>query len=320
MMATAFVFPGQGAQYLGMGRELFERYTVAKETFQEADAALGFELSKLIFDGPESDLRLTYYTQPALLTVSIACLRVLQAEMDFSPDVVAGHSLGEYSALVAANALPFRDAVRIVHLRGTYMDEAVPAGIGAMAALLGGDRQQIEQLCADISLHHELPVEIANVNCPGQLVVSGGAQTLEELVMRAKEAQVKRAIRLDVSGPFHSTLMRKAKEKLMAVLNKQIFTAPRCPVVVNFSAKPVTTIEGIEEALAQQVASPVLWEASIQEMIALGTTTFIELGPGTVLSGLIKKTDKSARLLHVEDVSSLTATTAALLQGEEEPS
>ncbi|PWI57350.1 ACP S-malonyltransferase [Sulfoacidibacillus thermotolerans] len=311
-MAIAFVFPGQGAQYVGMGKDLLERYALVRETFAEADEALSFGLSKIILDGPESELRLTYYTQPALLTVSIACLRVLQAQVDVQPAVVAGHSLGEYSALVAAGALPFQDAVRIVHARGKFMDEAVPAGLGAMAALLGGDVTQIKELCANISQQHELPVEIANVNCPGQVVASGGKAAVEELIVRAKEAQIKRAILLDVSGPFHSSLMRPATERLTDVLKRQVFTVPRCPVVANVSAKPVQNIVEIETALAQQVASPVLWEASVQTMIKMGVTTFVEVGPGTVLSGLIKKTAKSAQLYHVEDIASLDATREAL--------
>lgn len=311
-LGIAFVFPGQGAQYVGMGKELMEQSSEAKDIITQADEALGFSLSKMMFEGPDSDLRLTYYTQPALLTVSIACLRALQAQVDISPEVVAGHSLGEYSALVATGALSFADAVRVVHLRGRYMDAAVKAGNGAMAALLGGDLEMIKQLCTEISAAHELPVELANINCPGQLVASGGAVAVEELIRRAKEAQVKRAIRLDVSGPFHSSLMQPAADQLSEELQRQSFSVPSCPIVANYSAKPMTTIDHMQVALEKQVASPVLWEASVREMIALGATTFVELGAGTVLSGLIKKIDKSVRLLHVEDISSLMETVTAL--------
>lgn len=312
MSKVAFVFPGQGAQYVGMGRALADHSPVARAVFEEADDALGFSLSTMLFEGPEETLRLTYYTQPAILAVSIACFRLVQEAITVRPAFVAGHSLGEYTALTAAGALSFADAVRTVHERGRFMDEAVPAGVGAMAAVLGAETAALTTLCAEITAACGKPVEVANVNCPGQLVVSGDATAVDLLIARAAEAKARRAIRLDVSGPFHSSMMQPAQAQLSTLLADTRLQSPTCPVVTNVTAEPLTDAAQIRSALAQQVASPVLWEASIHTMLQHGVHCFVEMGPGTVLSGLIRKTDKTATTLHVEDPASLETTVQAL--------
>ncbi len=308
----AFLFPGQGAQYVGMGRDLAETFKTARETLAEADDVLGFSLSRLIDAGPEEELRLTYYTQPAILAVSVAALRVLREQIDVRPRFVAGHSLGEYSALVAAGALAYADALRLVHQRGVFMDAAVPAGVGGMAAVLGADLDLLRELCRRISSEVGASVEVANVNCPGQVVASGGLTAVDELIRRAAEAKARRAVRLDVSGPFHSSLMSPAGDRLAHLLADIKLAEPSCPVIANASAQPVDKPGEIRETLARQVASPVLWEASIRYMSESGVNTYVELGPGTVLSGLVRKTDRQARTLHVDGVSSLQEVLGAL--------
>ncbi|MDQ0190864.1 ACP S-malonyltransferase [Alicyclobacillus cycloheptanicus] len=304
-MKLAYVFPGQGAQYVGMGRELMDRYPVARDTVAAADEALGFSLSKLFLEGPEEDLRLTYHTQPALLTVSVAAWRVFQSlQPACQPAAVAGHSLGEYTALVAAGAMSFEDAVRLVHHRGKLMDEAVPAGQGAMSAVLGMAADALEQVCAEASTDGEV-VELANLNCPGQIVISGSAKAVERAGQLAKERGARRVMPLVVSGPFHCSLMRPAAGQLSAALAAATLQSAAAPVVANVDAVPRTQPDDLRAALEQQLYSPVRWEADVRAMLDLGVEGFVEFGPGTVLSGLIKKVDRSVVTYHVEDESSL---------------
>jgi len=302
MGKIAFVFPGQGAQAVGMGKDIFDALPQSREVFEKADEVLGFPLSTLIFEGPESELKQTVNTQPALLTASTAYLTALQG-LGVKPDYVAGHSLGEYSALVAAGVLSYEDAVRLVRLRGRFMEEAVPGGSGAMAAVLGAEREALAELCRNVS-ETTGSVELANVNCPGQIVVSGSREGVNSVVERVKEAGGKRAIPLEVSGPFHSSLMKEAADRLADELKKVTFHAPSVPVVVNVTAAPVTNPEEIRELLVRQVYSPVLWQDSIEWLIADGVDTFVEIGSGSVLTGLIRKIDKSVKLININNLES----------------
>ncbi|WP_059053670.1 ACP S-malonyltransferase [Paenibacillus senegalimassiliensis] len=310
MSKIAFVFPGQGSQSVGMGKDLYDTQSEARERFELADKQLGFPLSELIFGGPEAELKQTANTQPALLTTSVALAEAFAAK-GLAPDYVAGHSLGEYSALTVAGVLSFEDAVSIVRARGEYMEQAVPGGQGAMAAVLGGEREALAALCADITAGGAL-VELANVNCPGQIVVSGSKEGIEQVVSRVKEIGAKRAIPLEVSGPFHSSLMKSAAERLQDRLAAAAFHNASVPVVANVTARPVQDGAKIAELLVQQVYSPVLWEDTVNWLIAQGVDTFVEIGPGSVLTGLIKKTDKSVRLFNVNNLDSLEQTAAAL--------
>lgn len=310
MGKIAFVFPGQGSQSVGMGKDLYDAQPEARKRFELADKQLGFPLSELIFGGPEAELKQTANTQPALLTTSVALAEAFAAK-GIAPDYVAGHSLGEYSALTVAGVLSFEDAVSIVRARGEYMEQAVPGGQGAMAAVLGGEREALGALCADITAGGAL-VELANVNCPGQIVVSGSKEGIEQVVSRVKEIGAKRAIPLEVSGPFHSSLMKSAAERLQDRLAAITFHEAAIPVVANVTALPVQEGAKIAELLVQQVYSPVLWEDTVNWLIAQGVDTFVEIGPGSVLTGLIKKTDKSVRLLNVNNLDSLEQTAAAL--------
>lgn len=303
MGKVAFVFPGQGAQAVGMGKDAFEASSSSKAIFDQADEVLGYRLSDLIFSGPEEELKLTYHTQPALLTVSIALIKWL-TEAGVKPDYVAGHSLGEYSALVAAGVLSFEDAVKTVRLRGEFMDQALPAGQGAMAAVLGAEREALTALCEQISASVDV-VELANVNCPGQIVVSGSKAGVAAVVERGKEAGAKRVIPLEVSGPFHSSLMKPAAARLLGVLERLTLQSPTVPVVVNVTAAPVQDKEQIRQLLAQQVYSPVLWEDSVRRLIADGVDTFVEIGSGSVLSGLIKKIDREVTCHTLNSVSAI---------------
>ncbi|MCU6712312.1 ACP S-malonyltransferase [Paenibacillus sp. J5C_2022] len=303
MSKTAFVFPGQGAQAVGMGRDAFDASEQARAIFHEADEALGFKLSSIIFDGPEAALKQTANTQPALLTVSAAYMALLE-ESGLKPDYVAGHSLGEYSALLAANVVSFRDAVKIVRARGQYMEEAVPDGQGAMAAVLGAEREALAALCASISGECS-SVELANVNCPGQIVVSGSAEGVEAVVQRGKEAGAKRVIPLEVSGPFHSSLMKPAAERLSEALSGIAIGDASVPVVANVTARPATGGEDIRRLLVEQVYSPVLWEDTVRYLIAEGVDTFIEIGSGSVLAGLIKKVDKGVKVVSINSMAAL---------------
>jgi [acyl-carrier-protein] S-malonyltransferase len=302
----AYVFPGQGAQFVGMGKSIADEYPQAKQVFIEADNTLGYSLSELCFNGPEDELKLTYHTQPAILTTSIALYEVLKQDAP-KPDYVAGHSLGEYSALVAAGALTFTDAVASVRKRGQFMDEAVPAGEGAMAAVMGGDRETIGKICDEVTLKG-LSVQMANMNCPGQIVISGTKEGVEKAGVELKEAGIKRVIPLVVSGPFHSDLMKPAASKLARVLEGIDFKTAKVPVITNADARPVMLGEDIEHALVEQVFSPVLWEDSIAWMIEQGVTTFVEIGPGKVLSGLIKKINREVTIYSVSDGESLRIT------------
>lgn len=313
ILKLGFVFPGQGAQYVGMAQELCDRYPVAKETFEEADEALGFKLSELCFFGPEDSLRLTYHTQPALLTASIAAYRVFQQFSSVIPSVVAGHSLGEYTALVASGTLSFAEAVQLVHRRGRYMDEAVPAGQGAMAAVLGMAAEELSAVCQQASSTDEV-VELANVNCPGQIVISGTALGVERASQLAKEQGAKRVIPLVVSGPFHCSLMRKAANRLSQALDEVTLRDSGIPVVANVDASPRQDSASLRMALEAQLYSPVLWEASVREMLTMGVEAFVEFGPGTVLSGLIKKVERRILTFHVENEVSLQETLTAILQ------
>lgn len=297
MGKIAFVFPGQGAQAVGMGKDVYESHEGARRVFDDADAALGFKLTDIIFNGPEETLKQTAYTQPALLATSLALYEAFR-EKGVTPDYVAGHSLGEYSALAAAGVLNYADAVRTVRARGELMEQAVPGGQGAMAAVLGAERGALADLCAKISAE-VAAVELANVNCPGQIVVSGTKEGVQAVVEKGKEIGAKRVIPLEVSGPFHSSLMKPAAEKLGGVLAGVEMNAAQVPVVANVNAQPVSEPGRIRELLVEQVYSPVLWEDTVAWLIAQGVDTFVEIGSGSVLAGLIKKVDKTVKVVSV---------------------
>ncbi|OME83138.1 [acyl-carrier-protein] S-malonyltransferase [Paenibacillus sp. FSL A5-0031] len=306
MSKIAFVFPGQGAQAVGMGKDAYDAFDRSRAIFEQADEALGFSLSQIIFEGPEDILKQTANTQPALLTVSVALLEALEGR-GLKPDYVAGHSLGEYSALVAAGVLSFEDAVRTVRARGQFMEQAVPSGQGAMAAVLGAERDTLAALCAAITAEGSA-VELANVNCPGQIVVSGTAAGVDAVVQRGKEeAGAKRVIPLEVSGPFHSSLMKPAAVNLQATLADIAMKDANVPVVANVTANAVTSADEIRGLLVEQVYSPVLWEDSVRYLVEQGVDTFVEIGSGTVLAGLIKKVDKNLRVISINSISALEA-------------
>lgn len=308
----AFLFPGQGSQKVGMGRALADASAVCRQVFEEADEALGEPLSRVCFDGPADQLSMTEYTQPAILTVSVAAARLL-AERGIHPHVVAGHSLGEYSAHVAAGTLAFADAVRIVRRRGTYMQQAVPQGEGAMAAILGGDAAAIEQACAEASVGGEI-VSFANLNAPGQIVIAGSRDAVARAVERAKALGAKRAVTLPVSAPFHCALMKPAEVRLAPELRALPARDPRVPVVANVDAEPKTTAGAALDALISQVSSPVQWESVMRRLAELGARTYIEVGPGQVLSGLMKKIDREARVTPFESPGQVEAV-EALVRG-----
>ena len=301
----AFFFPGQGSQAVGMGKNLAEQYPIARHTFQEADDALGMKLFDLCCRGPEDQLRLTEITQPAILAVSIAAWRVLN-EKSVKADFVAGHSLGEYSAHVAAGTISFVDAVRTVRNRGKYMQEAVPVGTGSMAAILGMSFEDVVQVCADAAQGEVC--EPANINSPEQIVISGHAAAVERGAKLADERGAKRAKVLPVSAPFHCSLMQPAQDRLAVDLKALNFAQPQVPVVSNVYAKPVEDVESSREALIRQVTSSVKWSESMQFLVARGVQTFIEIGPGKVLCGLMRQIDRSKKSLNIEDEGSLQKT------------
>jgi [acyl-carrier-protein] S-malonyltransferase len=314
-MSVAFIFPGQGSQAPGMGRALAEASAAARGVFEEADEALGFALSRLCFEGPAEDLQLTENTQPAILATSIAALRAAEAAGLPRPDFVAGHSLGEYSALVAAGALSLRDAVQVVRKRGRYMQEAVPVGAGAMAAVLGGDFEMVEAVCKEAAHEGEI-CSLANVNSPGQIVIAGSAAAVERAIPILKERGAKRAIPLRVSAPFHCALMLPAQERLAADLDSIEFSDLNVPLVTNVDAALIRTGSEARAALVRQVSSPVRWRESVEFLAREGVDTFVEVGPGKVLTGLVRQTAPQARGLNVEDAASLEATRSALNEGD----
>lgn len=306
MSKIAFVFPGQGAQYVGMGKEITENFSVARHTFEEASDAVNINMEKLCFYGPTEELVKTENTQPAILTTSIAIMKVLESE-GLDCDITAGLSLGEYTSLVKSKVLGFTDAVKIVKNRGKYMQETVPFGKGTMAAILGLDREKVEKLVAEVNLHGV--VDIANYNSPGQIVISGEVESINRAVVKAKEFGAKKAVVLPVSAPFHSRMLMPAGKKLRNDLVKCHLSDPETPVITNVHASPLKGKTDVIESLVEQVSSSVLWQDSIELMINDGTSTFVEIGPGKALSSFIKRIarnmNKEVKTCNVDDVNSL---------------
>src|SRR5689334_19045582 len=308
-LRMALVFPGQGSQSPGMGKELAENFPVARQVFEEADDALGFAISRLCFDGPAEDLQLTENTQPAILTVSVAAFRALQEAGVAAPAFVGGHSLGEYSALVAAGALSLSDAVRTVRARGRYMQEAVPVGTGAMAAVLGAELSEIERICAEARA--DQVCSIANFNAPNQAVIAGSTEAVDRAV-QLLSGVARKVVKLKVSAPFHCALMKPAQDRLAADLEALSFNEPAIPVVTNVDARPTTAPDELRDALVRQVSAPVRWVESMQLLMSHGVDTFVEAGPGKVLSGLMRQINRDVKMLNVENAASLELTRAAL--------
>ncbi|MEI3227597.1 MAG: ACP S-malonyltransferase [Lachnospiraceae bacterium] len=299
MMSTAFIFPGQGAQVVGMGKDFYEKYEESREIFDKASELLGFDMKELCFEN-EKDINITEYTQPALLTVSVAILRVLE-QKGIRPDVCAGLSLGEYCAMVASEVMSFEDAVKTVRQRGILMQEAVPLGVGAMCAVLGLDGETVNKVCQGVD-----DVYVANYNCPGQIVISGKAEAVEQAAGLLKEAGAKRCMMLNVSGPFHSPLLREAGDKLAEVLKDvKLNDGFTIPYVTNVTAEYVNTTEEIRELLRKQVSSSVMWQQSVENMIAKGVDTFVEIGPGKTLAGFMKRINKEVRMVNIGSVEDL---------------
>jgi [acyl-carrier-protein] S-malonyltransferase len=314
MSKIAFVFPGQGSQAVGMLKDVYAASEDAKKMIDEGNEALGFSLSNLMFEGPAEDLTLTYHAQPALLTASAVLLNELTKE-GIKPDYVAGHSLGEYSALVAAGSISYIDGVKTVHTRGQLMNKAVPAGEGTMAAVLGLDAEELEKVTAEISDNGDV-VQLANINCPGQIVISGTVAGVEKAGALAKERGAKRVLPLNVSGPFHSALMKPAAEEFKNVLANITISNASVPVVANVTAEPMTEAKEISERLVEQLYSPVRFHESVERMLNDGVDTFIEIGAGKVLSGLVKKVNRRATVHAVYDMESLQKTVQSLKDGE----
>lgn len=305
MSKTAFLFPGQGSQYAGMGKDLAENFSVARQVFDEADDALGFKLSSLCFNGPEDDLKLTFNTQPAILTTSIAALKVVQRETGLTADCVAGHSLGEYSALVCSGALSLADAVRTVRSRGTFMQEAVPVGVGAMAAMLSIEADQLAAICEEAAQGEV--VAPANFNSPGQIVIAGHASAVSRAIEIAKSKGFRKAMLLPVSAPFHCALMKPAADRLDEVLAAVAINTMVLPVITNVEATANQDAVRVRELLVAQVCAPVRWEQSVETMISLGVSRFVEIGPGKVLTGLVKRINKEMVLTNIEDTAGVRA-------------
>jgi len=305
MSTKAFIFPGQGSQYPGMGMELARNFKIAADTFAEADDALGFALSRICIEGSEDELKLTTNTQPAILAVSVAVLRVIQTETSITPSYLAGHSLGEYSALVAAGALGFADAIRTVRARGKYMQDAVPVGVGSMAAILGVEPHILAEICQEAARMEV--VAPANFNSPGQIVIAGHTGAVERAIEIAKSRGFRKAMLLPVSAPFHCSLMSPAGERLAETLAGVQISPMLIPVVTNVEAAPNLDKDRVMELLVRQVSAPVLWEASVMRMIEEGVGKFIEMGPGKVLTGLVKRISKNVDACNVEDLTTLRA-------------
>jgi len=306
----AFLFPGQGSQYAGMGKDLAEKFPAARQVFEEADAALGFALSEVCFNGPAEQLQLTENTQPAILTVSIAALRAMESEGFAAPDFVAGHSLGEYSALVAAGSLALTDAVRTVRARGRYMQEAVPVGTGAMAAILSADINLVAAACAEASQGQVCSA--ANINSPNQVVIAGDSAAIDRAIVLVKERGARRAVKLNVSAPFHCALMSPAQERLAADLQSIVFANLKVPLVTNVDARVVRSGAQARQALIRQVTQPVRWLDSVEFLTGHGVQRFVEIGPGKVLRGLVRQIDRNLSCVNIEDEASLRAACEAL--------
>jgi [acyl-carrier-protein] S-malonyltransferase len=300
---TAFVFPGQGSQFAGMGRDIAAKYPVARRLFDDIDSALGFSISKLCFEGPEDQLKLTENTQPAILAVSAAIHAVLEELGATKRDLVAGHSLGEYSAIVSVAGLTAPEAAKIVHARGKFMQEAVPVGTGAMAALIGPSVEDVRAICEEAA-QGEI-VSVANINAPGQTVIAGTKAAVDRAIAVAKQRGVRRALPLPVSAPFHCELMKPAEEKLKPILDDAPFKDLWLALISNVDASPIGTATAVRNALVRQVVSPVRWVESVQKMVSMGVRKFVEIGPGSVLTGLIKRIDPSVELVNVSDVESI---------------
>ncbi len=314
MTKTAFIFPGQGSQSVGMGKDMFDNFPKAREVFEEANDALGFLLSEMCFSGTAEDLALTANTQPAILATSMAVFSAMEAEGFPLPDYVAGHSLGEYSALVAANSLSLKEAVKTVRKRGKYMQDAVPVGAGSMAAILGLDLETLKTACEEAA--ESQVCSPANINSPSQVVIAGNVEAIDRAIEIVKERGAKRAVKLNVSAPFHCALMKPAQDKLTEDLRAIDFQDLRFPIIENVSGRENSKGERVRTALSEQVSSPVLWKDTIEYLIEKGVKTFIEVGAGKVLSGLVKQINRDVRCMNVEDSESLRYSLESLGRSE----